>query len=80
MIEDLTLEDIGADQVYMRGPKKDITKRLATMQVCIRVQGKQIMKPTLILRNEHPAEDRYAMSPGLAKREVVFIIQWEERI
>ena len=47
-----TLETKGTtDAVFIRGPKKDIEKRQATLQLAIRVKGKQIVKPTLIMRN-----------------------------
>ena len=50
---DYTLETRGTtDAVFIRGPKKDIEKRQATLQRAIRVKGKQIVKPTLIIRNE----------------------------
>ena len=46
---DFTLDLKGtADPIHIRGPKKDIDKRQATIQVCVRVQGEQICKPTLI--------------------------------
>ena len=45
-----TLETKGTtDAVFIRGPKKDIEKRQATLQLAIRVKGKQIVKPTLIM-------------------------------
>ena len=60
-----TLETKGtSDDVFVRGPKKDIEKRQATLQLAIRVKGKQIVKPTLIMRYEFP--------PGLASRKVKF--------
>ena len=49
---DFTLETTGTtDAAFIRGPKKDIEKRQATLQLANRVQGKQNVKPTLILRN-----------------------------
>ena len=58
---DFTLETTGTrDAVFIRGPKKDIEKRQATLQLAICVQpGKQNGKPTLILRNANPEDDRY---------------------
>ena len=39
---DFTLETTGTtDAVFIRGPKKDIEKRQATLQLAIRAQGKQ---------------------------------------
>ena len=68
-----TLETKGTtDAVFIRGPKKDIEKRQATLQPAIRVKVKQIVKPTLIMRNENPAENRYEFPPGLASRKVKF--------
>ena len=70
---DFTLDMKGtADPIHIRQPKKAIDKRLATIQVCVRVKGEQIVKPTLISRNENPAEDRYEMPPGLRNRKVEF--------
>ena len=70
---DYTLETRGTtDAVFIRGPKKDIEKRQATLQLAIRVKGKQIVKPTLIMRKENPAENRYEFPPGLASRKVNF--------
>lgn len=64
-----TLETIGTrNPVHIRGPKKDLNKRLATLQVCVRVSGKQIVDPTIIFRNANPAEDPYTFPPGLATR------------
>merc|ERR1719265_1113284 len=61
-----------ADPIHIRQPKKAIDKRQATIQVCVRVKGEQIVKPTLIFRNENLAEDRYEMPPGLRNRKVKF--------
>ena len=52
-----TLETKGTtDAVFIRAPKKDIEKRQAYIQLAIRVKGKQIVKPVLIMRNANPAE------------------------
>ena len=70
---DFTLETKGTtDAVYIRGPKKDIEKRQATLQLAIRVKGKQIIRPTIIMRNDNPADDRYEFPPGLAVRRGFF--------
>ena len=63
---DFTLEERGTtDHVYIRGPKKDLDKRQATIQVCcVRVKGDQTVAPTLIFRNANPAENRYEMPSG----------------
>ena len=60
------------DPVHIRGPKKDIDKRRTTIQVFVRVEGEQIVKPTLIFRNGNPGENRYEMPPGLRNRKVQF--------
>ena len=52
--------------------KKDLDKRQATIQACVRVKGDQIVAPTLIFRNVNPVENRYEMSPGLVNRKVHF--------
>ena len=68
-----TLETKGTtDAVFIRGPQKDIEKRQATLQLAIQVKGKQIVKPTLIMRNANPAENRYEFPPGLASGKVKF--------
>ena len=70
---DFTLDLEGStDPVHIRGPKKDIEKRQATIQMCVRVKGKQICKPTLIFRNKNPAKNRYEMPLGLRGRKVQF--------
>ena len=58
--------------MHIRGPKKDLDKRQATIQVCVRMKGDQIVAPTLIFRNANPAENRYEMPPGLVNRKVHF--------
>ena len=68
-----TLEHQGSCGIYIRGAKKDLTKRLATLQVCVRVKGKQIMNPTIIFRNENPCEDSYEFPDGLKNRTVTHI-------
>ena len=56
---DFTFEERGTtDRVYIRGHKKDLDKRQATLQVCVRVKGDQTVAPTLIFRNANPAENR----------------------
>ena len=53
---DFTLDLQGTtDPVHIRGPKKDIDKRQATIQLFVWVEGEQIVKPTLILRSANPA-------------------------
>ena len=70
---DFTLEERGTtDPVYIRGPKKDLDKRQATIQACVRGKGDQIVAPTLIFRNVNPAENRYEMPPDLRNRKVHF--------
>ena len=70
---DFTLDLQGTtDPVHIRGPKKDIDKRQATIQLFVRVEGEQIVKPTLILRSANPADNRYEMPPGLRHRKVHF--------
>ena len=70
---DFTLDLQGTtDPIHIRVPKKDLDKRQATIQVCVRVKGEQIVKPTLIFRNANPAENRYEMPPGLRNRKVQF--------
>ena len=70
---DFTLDLQGTtDPVHIRVPKKDIDKRQATIQLFVRVEGEQIMKPTLILRSTNPADNRYEMPPGLRHRKVHF--------
>ena len=59
------------DPIHIRGPK-DIDKRQATIQVCVRDKGEQIVKPTLICRNANPTENRYGMPSGLRNRKVQF--------
>ena len=40
-----TLETRGTtDPIHIRGPKKDLDKRQATLQLCVRVKGKQIVR------------------------------------
>ena len=39
-----TLSPKGDHFVYIKGAKKDLTKRLATMQLCARLEGEQLMK------------------------------------
>ena len=63
---DFTLEERGTtDPEHIRGPKKDLNKRHARIQVCGRVKGDQIVAPTLIFRCVNPAENRYEMPPAL---------------
>ena len=70
---DFTLDLNGtADSVHIQQPKKGIDKRLTTIQVCVRVKGEQIVKPTLIFRNQNPAEDRYEMPPYPRNHSVEF--------
>ena len=41
---DFTLDLQGTtDPIHIRGPKKDLDKRQATIQVCVRVKGEQIL-------------------------------------
>ena len=73
---DFTLEEQGTtDHVYIRGPKKDLDKRQATIQACVRVKGDQIVAPTLIFRNVNLAENRYEIPPGLVNRKVHFDVR-----
>ena len=71
---DFTFEERGTtDRVYIRGPKKDLDKRQATLQVCVRVKGDQIVAPTLIFQNANPAENRFKkkMSPREQRNHAV---------
>ena len=57
---DFTFEERGTtDRVYIPGPKKDLDKQQATLQVCVRVKVDQIVAPTLIFQNANPAENRF---------------------
>ena len=67
-----TIEQVGTDIVHIQGPRKDLTKRQATLQLCVRVQGEQIVRGTIIFFNKNPAENRYELPPGLASRTVTF--------
>ena len=70
---DFTLEERGtSDSEHIRGPKKDLDKRQASNQVCIRVKGDQTVAPTLIFLNANPAENRYEILPGLVNQKVHF--------
>ena len=53
-VEHQTLNDIGAGECYLRGAKVDLEKRQATLQVCVRARGDQIMHPVIIFRNDNP--------------------------
>ena len=66
---DFTLDLQGTtDPIHIRGPKKDLDKRQATIQVCVRNKGEKNVKPTLIFRNANPTENRYGMPSGLRNR------------
>ena len=67
-----SLNLIGERTCYIKGAKKDLSKRLATLQVCVRLEGQQIVTPTIIMRNENPYEDRYELPDGLKRRLVDF--------
>ena len=67
-----TLSPKGDHFVYIKGAKKDLTKRLATMQLCARLEGEQLMKPVIIMRNQNPCEDRFEIPDGLKRRLVDF--------
>ena len=70
---DFALEERGTtDPEHIRGPKKDLDKQQASIQVCIRVKGDQIVAPTSIFRNANPAENRYEILPGLVNQKVHF--------
>ena len=54
---DFTLEERGTtDPEHIRGPEKNLDKRQASIQVCIRVKGDQIVAPTLIFLNDARSE------------------------
>ena len=67
-----TLNDIGTGQCFIRGAGQDLTKRVATAHLTIRLKGEQVIKPFLILKNENPSEDRRS-APNLDKREITFM-------
>ena len=68
-----TLNDKGSKVCFVKGTKKDITKRLATIQLCVRLEGDQVMKPCVIMRNANPCEDRFELPDGLKNRLVDFM-------
>ena len=46
-------------------------KRVATLHVCFRVRGEQIIPPVIILPSDSPnTDDPWEMPPGLSKKEV----------
>ena len=65
-----SLNNIGQGSCYVKGSKKDITKRLATIQLCVRLEGDQLMRPVIIMRNGNPCEDRFELPDGLKSRLV----------
>ena len=70
---DFTLDLKGTtDPVHIRGPKKKISTKDRQPSKCACVKGEQICKPTLIIRNKNPAENRYDMPLGLRGRKVQF--------
>ena len=70
---DFTLEERGiTNPVHIQGSKQDLDKRQASIQVCIRVKGDQIVATNLIFLNANPAENRYEILPGLVNQKVHF--------
>lgn len=64
-----TLNDIGSGSCFIKGCNRsssDLTKRVATVHLTVRLKGEQLVKPFIILRNPSPASDRKT-APGLEK-------------
>ena len=50
--QDKTHDTSGAKQVWVSQPSSGLDKRQATLQLCIRADGEQNVKPTLIFRGK----------------------------
>ena len=55
----------------MRGSKHDMSKRQATLQICVRPEGEQIMPPVIIFKNLNPWESAFDLPEGL-DHEITF--------
>ena len=60
-----TLNDSGSKSVYIKGARKAQNQRRATLQVCMRVEGEQIVPLTLIMQS-------HKISP--ARRSGIYVI------
>ena len=67
----VTLNDIGSGGCYIAGSKQDLTKRVCTIHLCVRVQGPQIIESFVILKSSAPTPDRHD-APGCTKKRVTF--------
>ena len=50
--QDSTYKTKGTDQVWISQPASGLEKRQATLQLCIRTEGEQTIKPSIIFRGQ----------------------------
>lgn len=67
----VTLNDIGAGGCVIKGASRDLSKRVCTVHLCIRVKGEQIIDPYVILRSASPSADRRD-APFITRKNVNF--------
>ena len=67
----VTLNDIGSGGCVIKGTSQDLTKRVCTIHLCVRVEGEQIIDPYIILRSSAPSADRRG-APGITRKNVNF--------
>ena len=48
----ITYETVGNKQVWVSQPSSGLDKRQATLQLCIRAEGDQNVKPALVFRGK----------------------------
>ena len=66
-----TIESKGNKSVHVKGARTAQDQKRATMQVCLRVKGPQVVPLVLVLHNDNPGENRFQFPPGLAARKPV---------